>query len=155
IMLESDTKSIKTVKEPQGTEKQRNGDYYPDVVPCEEIIESGAKVPVFLETLPPETIVNEGDDVSLFCLIKGVPTPCVIWLYNQLILEESKFWFEEEEDGSYRLHIDAVSASDAGIYTCVAENTAGIVETISDLTVETSVQSFYSQVEQISHVEEE
>uniref|UniRef100_A0A452HGF2 Ig-like domain-containing protein n=1 Tax=Gopherus agassizii TaxID=38772 RepID=A0A452HGF2_9SAUR len=80
---------ITSAQSSKGTEKQRNGDYYPDVVPCKEIIETGAKAPVFLETLLPETIVKEGDDMSLFCVIKGVPTPCVIWLYNQLIVEES------------------------------------------------------------------
>ncbi|KAL8183880.1 UNVERIFIED_CONTAM: hypothetical protein K2H54_054929, partial [Gekko kuhli] len=116
ITLESDTKSIKTIKEsqiktayeykqesstetssmtisaaekPQDVEKQRIRDYYPDVVPCEDFTETGATIPLFIETLPPETFVKQGDDVSLFCVIKGVPTPCVIWLYNQLIVEES------------------------------------------------------------------
>lgn len=58
-------------------------------MPCEDITETDAKAPEFLETLPSETTVKEGDDVFLFCIMKGVPTPCVVWLCNQLIVEES------------------------------------------------------------------
>ncbi|XP_053900405.1 muscle M-line assembly protein unc-89-like [Malaclemys terrapin pileata] len=99
---------------------------------------------------------REGDSVVLECSISGEPQPIVTWFRNGKILTPTeKFQFAEEEDGSYRLHIGEVSVSDAGTYKCVAENTAGVIETVSNLTVESGVQSFYSHVEQISDVEEE
>ncbi|XP_024059815.1 titin isoform X2 [Terrapene carolina triunguis] len=99
---------------------------------------------------------REGDSVVLECSISGEPQPIVTWFRNGKILTPTeKFQFVEEEDGSYRLHIGEVSVSDAGTYKCVAENTAGVIETVSNLTVESGVQSFYSHVEQISDVEEE
>ncbi|CAM4630245.1 unnamed protein product, partial [Lepidochelys olivacea] len=99
---------------------------------------------------------REGNSVVLECSISGEPQPIVTWFRNGKILTPTeKFQFEEEEDGSYRLHIDEVSVSDAGTYKCVAENTVGVIETVSNLTVESGVQSFYSHVEQISDVEEE
>uniref|UniRef100_A0A8D2QMC2 Ig-like domain-containing protein n=1 Tax=Zosterops lateralis melanops TaxID=1220523 RepID=A0A8D2QMC2_ZOSLA len=62
-----------------------------------------AKAPEFLETLPSETTVKEGDDVFLFCIMKGVPTPCIVWLCNQLIVEESLRDVREHDAGSYRV----------------------------------------------------
>ncbi|RLW00977.1 hypothetical protein DV515_00008307, partial [Chloebia gouldiae] len=63
---------ISTSQRPHETEKQRNRVYYPDVVPYEDITETDAKAPDFLETLPSETTVKEGDDVFLFCIMKGI-----------------------------------------------------------------------------------
>lgn len=126
---------ITSAQRSQGTEKQRNGDYYPDVVPCEESIETGAKVPVFLETLLPETIVKEGDDVSLFCLIKGVPTPCVIWLYNQLIVEESALCSLKHDGPLCSLKLLKVVQNQRGIYKCRIVNSAGQAECSTHLRV--------------------
>uniref|UniRef100_A0A8C0H263 Ig-like domain-containing protein n=1 Tax=Chelonoidis abingdonii TaxID=106734 RepID=A0A8C0H263_CHEAB len=83
---------------------------------------------------------REGDSVVLECSVSGEPQPIVTWFRNGKILTPTeKFQFEEEEDGNYRLRIGEVSVSDAGTYKCVAENTAGVIETVSNLTVESGV----------------
>ncbi|XP_006119502.2 uncharacterized protein LOC102451731 [Pelodiscus sinensis] len=99
---------------------------------------------------------REGDSIVLECSISGEPQPVITWFQNGKILTPTeKFQFEEEEDGNYRLCIDEVSVSDAGTYKCIAENTAGAVETVSNLTVDSRMQSFYSHAQQISDAEEE
>lgn len=117
-------------------EKQRNRDYYPDVVPYEDIIETGAKVPEFLETLPSETIVKEGEDVTLFCVIQGVPTPCVLWLYNhQLILEDSALCSLKHDGPLCSLKLLKVAQNQRGKYKCRIINSAGQAECSTHLRV--------------------
>lgn len=119
----------------QEAEKQRSRDYYPDVVPCEDIVETGATVPVFLQSLPPETFVKEGNDISLFCVIKGVPTPYVIWLYNQLIVEESALCSLRHDGPLCCLKLLKVNENQRGIYKCRIINSAGQAECSTHLRV--------------------
>ncbi|KAM6259273.1 V-set and immunoglobulin domain-containing protein 10-like isoform 1-T1 [Spheniscus humboldti] len=161
ITLESDTKSFKAAKDcqfkapevkqesskktsslfistsqrPHETEKQRNKVYYPDVVPCEDITETDAKAPEFLETLPSETTVKEGDDVLLFCIMKGVPTPCVVWLCNQLIVEESALCSLKHDGPLCSLRLLKVGQNHKGIYKCRIVNPAGQAECSTHLRV--------------------
>ncbi|XP_074856881.1 titin isoform X4 [Carettochelys insculpta] len=114
------------------------------------------KPPKFLKEIQKFINCREGDSVVFHCIISGEPHPVITWFQNGKILTPTeKFQFEEDEDGNCRLHIDEVSVSDAGTYKCVAENTAGVVKTISSLTVESGIQSYYSHVEPISDIEEE
>lgn len=117
------------------TEKQRNRVYYPDVVPCEDITETGAEAPEFLETLPSETTVKEGDDVLLFCIMKGVPTPCVVWLCNQLIVEESALCSLKHDGPLCSLRLLKVGQNHKGIYKCRIVNPAGQAECSTRLRV--------------------
>ncbi|XP_071603330.1 myosin-binding protein H-like [Heliangelus exortis] len=161
ITLESDTKSFKAARDCQfkasevkqesskktsslfistsqrlhETEKQRNRVYHPDVVPCEDITETDAKAPEFLEILPSETTVKEGDDVLLFCIMKGVPTPCVVWLYNQLIVEESPWCFLKHDGPLCSLRLLKVGQNHQGIYRCRIVNPAGQAECSTHLKV--------------------
>ncbi|XP_010125343.1 PREDICTED: twitchin-like [Chlamydotis macqueenii] len=161
ITLESDTKSFKAAKDcqfkasevkqepskktsslfvstsqrPYETEKQRNRGYYPDVVPCEDITETHAEAPEFLETLPSEIIVKEGDDVLLFCIMKGVPTPCVVWLCNQLIVEESALCSLKHAGPLCSLSLLKVGQKHEGIYKCRIVNPAGQAECSTHLRV--------------------
>lgn len=120
---------------PQDIEKQKIRDCFPDVVPCETIVETGATVPVFLENLPPEIFVKEGDDVSLFSIIKGVPTPFVIWLYNQLIVEESALTYLRHDGPLCSLTLLNVNENQRGIYKCRIVNSAGQAECSTRLRV--------------------
>ncbi|XP_015214368.1 myosin-binding protein H-like [Lepisosteus oculatus] len=115
---------LSTAQRPSGTQRQKSRDYYPDVVPCEEP-EMGATIPEFLEKLSPEITVQEGDDVSLFCVIKGIPAPCVIWLYNQLIVQESASYSLKHDGSLCSLNIKKIDPSQGGTYICKIVNSAG------------------------------
>lgn len=91
---------------------------------------------------------KEGDSVVLECIISGEPLPIVMWLHNDRLLIPTENVCFEEGDGIYRLHNSKVSMSDSGTYKCVAENKAGIVETVCDLSVDTMVELFDSNLEQ-------
>uniref|UniRef100_A0A8C4ULL4 Ig-like domain-containing protein n=1 Tax=Falco tinnunculus TaxID=100819 RepID=A0A8C4ULL4_FALTI len=105
---------------------------YPDVVPCEDITETDAEAPEFLETLPSETTVKEGDDVLLSCVMKGVPTPCVVWLCNQLIVIRTE---SEEHTHHASLEVRDVREHDAGSYRVFAINSEGSAESTASLLV--------------------
>ncbi|XP_054066394.1 myosin light chain kinase, smooth muscle-like [Rissa tridactyla] len=126
---------ISTSQRPYETEKQRNRVYYPDVVPCEDITDTDAEAPEFLETLPSETTVKEGDDVLLFCIMKGAPTPCVVWLCNQQIVEESALCSLKHDGPLCSLRLLKVGQSHKGIYKCRIVNPAGQAECSTHLRV--------------------
>uniref|UniRef100_A0A7M4F4I3 Ig-like domain-containing protein n=1 Tax=Crocodylus porosus TaxID=8502 RepID=A0A7M4F4I3_CROPO len=76
---------------------------------------------------------------SLNCTIAGEPPPAVAWLQNGRVLTPSKrFRLEEAGKGTYRLCIEGASILDAGTYTCIAENKAGVVEAVSEGEAEVS-----------------
>ena len=63
-----------------------------------------------------------GTDVTLRCQPDGVPRPQVTWFYNvQQISSNSKYLISDYPD--FTLTITDVVSSDAGSYTCTAENT--------------------------------
>ncbi|KFP32174.1 Titin, partial [Colius striatus] len=93
------------------------------------------KAPEFLETLPSETTVKEGDDVFLFCIMKGVPTPCVVWLCNQLIVEESALCSLKHDGSLCSLKLLKVGQNHKGIYKCRIVNPAGQAECSTHLRV--------------------
>lgn len=104
-------------------------------MPCEDIAETDARAPKFLETLPSETIVKEGDDVLLFCIMKGVPTACVVWLCNQLIVEESALCSLKHDGLLCSLRLLKVGQNHKGIYKCRIVNPAGQAECSTHLRV--------------------
>lgn len=63
--------------------------YFPDFLPREERDRGLAHQPEFLIKLPPELLVKHRDIISLYCFLKGVPAPFVIWLHNGLNVEDS------------------------------------------------------------------
>ncbi|NWT65536.1 TITIN protein, partial [Prunella himalayana] len=91
--------------------------------------------PEFLETLPSETTVKEGDDMFLFCIMKGVPTPCVVWLCNQLIVEESALCSIKHDGPLCSLRLLKVGQDHEGIYKCRIVNPAGQAECSTRLKV--------------------
>lgn len=59
----------------------------------------------------PDGIVDEGTLVILRCMAFGKPDPKIYWKKNKLILQIER-----------NLVISAATASDTGVYTCVAES---------------------------------
>ncbi|XP_077175698.1 titin isoform X6 [Paroedura picta] len=106
------------------------------------------KPPKIIKEIQQYIRCQEGDSVVLECLISGEPLPIVTWLQNDRVLIPTERICSEERDGIYTLSIVKVSISDAGAYKCVAENKAGTVETVCDLSVDPAVKIFDNKVEQ-------
>ncbi|XP_055865507.1 roundabout homolog 1-like isoform X5 [Biomphalaria glabrata] len=88
--------------------------------------------PTFKE-LPDDIQANVEDTVELKCRASGDPTPNIQWKK-----EEGRIPFgraRQLDDGTLR--IEKVQVSDEGVYVCVAENSAGTVEAVGRLSVQT------------------
>ena len=65
-----------------------------------------------------DIILNPGASVSLLCSATGFPAPQLSWYKNNE-------HFRDSGPGLTGLSLDAVSASDSGVYTCMAQNMVG------------------------------
>ncbi|XP_061617157.1 neogenin 1a isoform X3 [Phyllopteryx taeniolatus] len=93
--------------------------------------------PEFLVQSVPVTKVL-GASVLLPCVATGFPTPHVRWMFKDKLLEESEG--QRELLGGGSLHISNLMEDDAGIYTCVADNTNATIEAQAQLTVQVPPQ---------------
>ncbi|XP_057602279.1 titin isoform X1 [Hippopotamus amphibius kiboko] len=108
--------------------------------------------PEVLQEMPKCARCREGDSIVLECLLTGEPKPAVTWFHNgDLLRQNQKFQFEEV-NCSHRLYINDVNSRDSGKYKCIAENNSGIVESVSDLTVEPVTHREYSQLENVGGI---
>ncbi|CAF0824612.1 unnamed protein product, partial [Didymodactylos carnosus] len=67
-----------------------------------------------------EVLLN--DEIYLTCQVHGHPQPTITWFHNGYQLFQSS---NHHITGSGSLHIRRVSLANDGIYTCIAENSAG------------------------------
>ncbi|XP_038145734.1 neogenin 1a isoform X11 [Cyprinodon tularosa] len=79
-----------------------------------------------------------GANVLLPCVVSGYPVPHIRWMLGDKVLEESDGRVEMVAGGS--LQISNVTEEDAGIYTCLAENSNATVEAQAQLTVQVPPQ---------------
>ncbi|KAM9010300.1 uncharacterized protein PRD47_009205 [Ara ararauna] len=106
----------------------------------------GNEPPQIVAEAPAHIHCHEGEAVMLGCAVSGQPPPAVVWALNgQCLSASERLRFEEGKNGIYRLHIQEVSVTDAGLYTCVAKNVAGTAQTASELTVQPSEARLYSK----------
>lgn len=89
----------------------------------------------------------EGKNITISCNIGGIPEPKVKWMFRNRIIanltgtsivpaaQGRKLYVVNLQPSSSNLTILTADMQDAGIYTCVAENKAGIVEASITLTV--------------------
>ncbi|XP_068771088.1 hemicentin-2 [Struthio camelus] len=87
-----------------------------------------------MEDLVEEVTTTVNSTVRLKCEVIGNPAPVVSWLWNDAPIVAGPR-HQLLEDGEV-LQVVAVEASDAGSYTCVAENPAGSAEKHFTLTVQ-------------------
>ncbi|XP_014908332.1 striated muscle preferentially expressed protein kinase-like [Poecilia latipinna] len=74
--------------------------YFPDVMPQDERSHRLSNNPEFLIKLPPELLIQNKDSNSLYCIMKGLPTSFVIWLYNRMNVKDS-VWYSLKQDSSF------------------------------------------------------
>ncbi|XP_072667194.1 titin isoform X1 [Canis lupus baileyi] len=108
--------------------------------------------PKMLQEMPKHTRCREGDSIVFECLLSGEPKPVVTWFQNGLLLKQDQKFQFEEINFSYRLYINEINSQDSGKYKCVAENSSGTVESVSNLTVEPVTHREYSQLENIGGI---
>lgn len=78
--------------------------------------------------------VRIGDDMSLVCAARGHPMPHIKWLHNGHIVDKgiSSIVRSSVADRSlleeHKLSLQNVEITDAGKYTCLVSNVAGVAE---------------------------
>ena len=89
--------------------------------------------PIVIEE-PADNEAIEGDSVIFRCRIQSEPAHVSEWIFNGEVLENGNKY--TIEDSSEKLIINNVNLTDAGEYTCTAENTHGNVSTSGMLFVQ-------------------
>ncbi|XP_032711907.1 titin isoform X2 [Lontra canadensis] len=103
--------------------------------------------PKMLQEMPKHTRCREGDSIVFECVLSGEPKPVVTWFQNGLLLKQTQKFQLEEVSFSHRLYINDINYQDSGEYKCVAQNSSGTVESVSNLTVEPVTYRGYSHLE--------
>ncbi|XP_032379202.1 neogenin 1a isoform X5 [Etheostoma spectabile] len=111
---------------------------YSDEAQLQVLPETGeeSKLEFLVQPVPVSKAV--GASVLLPCLVTGYPVPHVRWMVGDKLLEESEGRVEVLGGGS--VQISNLTEEDAGIYTCMAENTNGTIEAQAQLTIQVPPQ---------------
>jgi hemicentin len=78
--------------------------------------------------------VKVGGNVSLMCTTRGNPKPDIKWLHNGRIIEKgidhvvSNSLSDRSSVEEHTISLHQVKIMDAGKYTCLASNVAGVAE---------------------------
>lgn len=95
-----------------------------------------ASAPRFIEKLQP-IHTPDGYTIQFECQVEGSPRPQITWFRQTAIIKPSQdFQMFYDEDNVATLIIREVFPEDAGMFTCVAKNTAGFASSTTELTVE-------------------
>ncbi|XP_046395296.1 obscurin isoform X2 [Ischnura elegans] len=85
--------------------------------------------PKFLRTPAPETIIGEGESVTLEARVEGYPAPAVKWLKDQKEIKADGKKIKINDEGIiHTITLCGSARDDAGLYTCVATNEHGSEE---------------------------
>ncbi|XP_055523090.1 protein sidekick isoform X5 [Wyeomyia smithii] len=84
----------------------------------------GPAIPI-MELAPTNQTVLDGKDATMHCRAVGAPTPNITWIFNESQGIELSGRVQILDTGD--LLISNVRESDAGLYTCIRANEAGIV----------------------------
>ncbi|XP_039983500.1 neogenin 1a isoform X3 [Xiphias gladius] len=79
-----------------------------------------------------------GASVLLPCVVTGYPAPHVRWMFGEKLLQESEGRVEVLGGGS--LQISNLTEEDAGVYTCMVDNSNTTIEAQAQLTVQVPPQ---------------
>lgn len=105
--------------------------------------------------IPPEftaplsdVTAKENEDVSLRCMVTGIPEPHVRWLFNEEVLDSGDGIEITYQDGVAALTIDQVTVDDTGCYSCIAVNNEGESSTSCQVVVSDASQRTGGDVEE-------
>lgn len=90
----------------------------------------GTSVPEFVKRLEDVEVVD-GQEVMLFCVVRGHPMPNITWYHNDKNIasnDEYVFTYDRQTGHVYLVILDCL-ADDEGEFRCVATNAAGQVVT--------------------------
>ncbi|XP_058484510.1 neogenin 1a isoform X3 [Solea solea] len=79
-----------------------------------------------------------GTSVLLPCVVTGFPVPQVRWMLGDKLLQESEGHVEVM--GGDSLQISNITEKNAGVYTCIADNSNATIEAQAQLTVQVAPQ---------------
>nr|XP_037874741.1 titin homolog isoform X4 [Bombyx mori] len=95
-------------------------------------------------TYPFNKVVEEGENVTFKCAVKGNPSPWASWDKDgSIITPSARITVKEKEEIMRILEIDEVSIEDVGIYRITVENELGRAEASARLEVITRSGKFY------------
>ncbi|XP_069838652.1 striated muscle preferentially expressed protein kinase isoform X2 [Dendropsophus ebraccatus] len=73
-----------------------------------------------------DTVILEGDSVSLSCLPAGSPAPRILWKKDKMVIESrGQVIIRSNPDGRQVLTVTRAGQREAGLYECVAANALG------------------------------
>ena len=84
-------------------------------------------MPVITNLTAVNASYNEGSHLNISCEATGKPNPEVLWIRNGNV--------KSYGSGAAHLTINKISKEDAGMYTCRANNSAGIKEKLLNLVI--------------------
>uniref|UniRef100_A0A8C1LEV6 Neogenin 1a n=1 Tax=Cyprinus carpio TaxID=7962 RepID=A0A8C1LEV6_CYPCA len=77
-----------------------------------------------------------GESVLLPCVVTGHPTADVTWMHKDQLIDKGRF----EVLGGGSLRIFNLTEEDAGVYSCMADNTNGSIEAQTELTLKGKIK---------------
>ncbi|XP_021697884.1 peroxidasin isoform X1 [Aedes aegypti] len=88
-----------------------------------EVIETEAEAPKFIQTPPAEVDLLEGQPLVLHCVVSGAPTPSILWKFNNQNIQNGRI----KLFGNGSLILPVASLDNGGVYSCYAGNAIGNV----------------------------
>lgn len=110
---------------------------------CPHSTEDKPKAPVFTEPLK-DTEGEDGQPLTLECLIEANPVPIIMWYKNQKVLRAGVEYKQTHEGDRVRLAIRELFPDDAGVYECMARNDVGKTSTSCKVSVKGKALNIYS-----------
>ncbi|GMR58628.1 hypothetical protein PMAYCL1PPCAC_28823, partial [Pristionchus mayeri] len=141
IMIEDDNEDAKSTSSRRSSVSSRRSSIAPakkrksvkeDSVEARKKSKMGEEPPLIVKDLTDES-ANAGQPLNLVCTISGADE--VSWFRDGSLLSNNGKCEISAAQNTKRLTIHGASPSDAGIYSCVAKNAAGVAETTASVTV--------------------
>jgi len=104
----------------------------------------------YMRAMPKSLVVNEAQDVSLKCEVKGKPIPTVQWLKDDLKLNDTdtKFEYDANDDSIAKavLSFKNSQQTDRGSYTCQVSSDMGVYNSSTYIRVKSVYAPLYPAV---------